>query len=469
MDPDIRESPLSPRITDANRAQATRRMREDAWVETCFLRLGNIFVPVDIAKNLPWRDDTGMEEVNEMRNHTDSQTSQLLPGLEESGEAVETAHPEPATSLEAIDLKGVANFATLRAELLLIEHKIFEGETPDGLAKLRNLLIPQLGRMAKAGLQTGLLLIAIKAALTAENNWVLYGSPIARAMGLKSVTGLNHIIRHAVHAAKLPKMILSAMIELGLEPIDGRNRRLVTNLIARNFSGTSKQATTLVQEEQDLVTEAKREARAKSATKKGKKGNGVAIDHPAQPLSEKLRNSPDGERLAVVEAEVAALNNEIVTCLPGYRLQLVPVEDAANDKVTNESHRASSGLEEYGPLVVVETRTEVARAEDVDIFEEDEDFPLYPRTAEEQKMVSLKPGDRSGLLELIKKLCGTGFEVVLGPLVPNEQAGVLDYVFRGVTQSCCPAVRRGFFIDSGANFTAPPLQARKGESLQRAS
>ena len=84
-------------------------------------------------------------------------------------------------------------------------------------------------------------------------------------------------------------------------------------------------------------------------------------------------------------------------------------------------------------------------------------------------VVSLKPGDRSGLLELIKKLCGTGFEVVLGPLVPNEQAGVLDYVFRGVTQSCCPAVRRGFFIDSGANFTAPPLQARKGESLQRAS
>jgi protein gp37 len=97
-----------------------------------------------------------------------------------------------------------------------------------------------------------------------------------------------------------------------------------------------------VREQFDLVTAAKREARLKNAAKKGSKRNGTgASGHPARPLSEKLRNCPDSERMAMIEAEVAAFNKEIRDCLTGYRLQLVPV--------TEDSSKTHAGARDQAP------------------------------------------------------------------------------------------------------------------------
>ncbi len=141
-----------------------------------------------------------------------------------------------------------------------------------------------------------------------------------------------------------------------------------------------------------------------------------------------------------------------------HRIDAEPQETAA------ESHRTSSGRVDCVQPAAVETRTDEDQDEDADFVEEDEYFPLYPRVDED---VLLKLGDRSGLLRRIKQKCRKDFVAVLGDLPPNEQASILDFVFKGVTQSCSPAVRRGSVIKASAEYDAPPLQARKGEPCIR--
>jgi len=409
-----------------------------------------------------------MGKVNKTRNYDGNQTPGLFPELEERADAVASAHTDPVAALEAIDLKGVANFAALGAELLMVEQEIFHGRAPDAFSETRNALITLLGRNGKAGLQAGQLLIAIKAGLKAGKDWVRYGDLIAPAMKLKSASGLNHIIKRTEHALKLPKKILSAMIELGLEPIDGRNKRLIDNL-PRHFEGTNEQARELVRAEQDRVTDAKRKARAKRAAQKVRKGSGAAGDRPAQPLSERLRDCPDEQRLATMEAEVAALNYEMGNLLPGFRLQLVQVEDAASNTPTHEFHRATVGLAECVPPAATETETDGEQQQDADFMEEDAGFPLYPRITEDQQTAPLKQGDRSALAKRIIETRGPDVEAVLGDLPADEQARILDYLYKQITQSCSPAVRQGSMIRAAADYFAPPLQARKGEPLYRAS
>ena len=127
-------------------------------------------------------------------NKTQNNTGDLAPELFPEQEAIAPAHSDPVITLQSIDLKGVANFATLKGELLLAEHEIFGGAAPGAFAKSRNALIALLGRNGKAGLQTGLLLMAIKAGLKEENHWVRYGILIAIAMGKSGVSALNHMI-----------------------------------------------------------------------------------------------------------------------------------------------------------------------------------------------------------------------------------------------------------------------------------
>lgn len=409
-----------------------------------------------------------MGHTNKTRNDAGDQTPGLFPASEGSADGLAAAQLDSVTGTEAIDLKGVANFAALKADLLMAEHEIFGGTAPGGFIKLRNALVALLGQKGRVGLQEGLLLIALKNDLKAEKDWVRYGDLIAPAMKVKSASGLNHIIRRTEHALKLPKKILSAMIELGLEPIDGRNKRLINNL-PRHFEGTSDQARELVRAEQDQVTEAKRKARAKRAAKKGRKGNGAASEHPAQPLSEWLLNCSDSERLAMIEAEVAALNGELTTYMSGYKLQLVQVTDASSETLTDESHRASLGLDERVGPAAAETGTGGDQHEDVDFMEEDADFPQYPRMTEDQQTAPLKPGDRSGLASRIIEKSRPDFLAVLKGLPPDEQARVLDYCYQQITQSCAPAVLHGIVIKVLVDHMTPPLQARKGEPLYRAN
>jgi hypothetical protein len=79
----------------------------------------------------------------------------------------------------------------------------------------------------------------------------------------------------------------------------------------------------------------------------------------------------------------------------------------------------------------------------------------------------LKPGDRSGLVRRIIEKCGPDIEAVLGDLQPNEQAQSLEFVFKNITQSCSPAVRRGSVIAISAKYIPAALQARKGEPCPR--
>jgi len=397
-------------------------------------------------------------------NKTRNNTGDLAPELFPEQEAIAPAHSDLVTTLQSIDLKGVANFAALKQDLLLAEHEIFDGEAPDTFAKVRNRVIARLGRRGKAGLETGLDLIALKTGLKAEKDWVRYGDLIAKAMGLSGASALNHIIRRTEHALKLPKKILSAMIELGLEPIDGGNKRLIDNL-PRTFEGTNDQARELVRKEQERVTQAKREARKKSAEKRAKKeAIGARAQEPTdQPWGEKLRDCPEGDRRAVMDGIVARLNSEIEAYLPGYKVQLIPVTGAASAPLTNESHHAVPGPAECVQPVVDETSTDEA----VDSM--DEDLALYLRMREDQQTASLKPGDRSGLTSRIIETNRPDFLAVLKGLPPDEQARVLDYCYQQITQSCAPAVLQGLVIKVLVEYSAPPLQARRGEPLYRAN
>ena len=131
-----------------------------------------------------------------------------------------------------------------------------------------------------------------------------------------------------------------------------------------------------------------------------------------------------------------------------------------------ESHRASAGRVEFLHATAGEAKADDPDDQDND-YVMDESFAFYSRLDEDKKPEQLKAGDRSGLLQRIIQKCGPDFDAVLTDLSPAEQAHILDFLYKDITKSCCPAVRRGSDIKAWVEYTAPPLQARKGQPCVR--
>jgi protein gp37 len=248
------------------------------------------------------------------------------------------------SSSQVPEIEVIANFAALTSELLAADAEVFGGNIPADHDPKRARLIALFCARGTSLLEIGVALAEYKEGYKTRKQWVRAGEPLAKALGFKSVTSLNTLINDARLAGKLPKALLAALIEAGLEPTEHKYNAYINELIELNFSGGAVEARALVDETYTLFIAKKREAAQKKKKDKKAANNDSAV-RLANQIASSLRNCSEPARRDFLETIIQQMNGKVRKLLPGCEIQLL--------RPTGETPEISTGL-------LAETATETA-------------------------------------------------------------------------------------------------------------
>ncbi len=144
--------------------------------------------------------------------------------------------------------KTLAKFEKLKDELRAGEAKAFGTKLPRGIERERSQLIEAISNDRTSGLYMGQLAARYRDRYKIEKIWMSVGESIAHALGYKSYTSLNSLMKAAERASKVPEKLLAALFDEEIDPVETKYRRLVKELDNIQFSGNDEEAKAIVQE-----------------------------------------------------------------------------------------------------------------------------------------------------------------------------------------------------------------------------
>jgi len=275
--------------------------------------------------------------------------------------------------LQVNESKVIAKFAGLTRELIAAEAEVFGTDVPEGLAATRDRLIAAISRGGTSQLQIALEAAEYKVAYKAQKQWVRCGTPIAKAAGYKGVTGLNSLINDAQLANKLPPVLLAAMIEAGLDPVEHRHATYIKHLLTLDFSGGAEEARMMIEGTHSRWVAEKRLVAQKKKEDKRTADKDTPIRIARQVASDlaSWQESERHERLKSVLKQIEVKANKL---LPGARIQVLWSTDDTPDTraevpttppaeiPTSEVTSETVNLDVSSGIALVPQRTATARA-----------------------------------------------------------------------------------------------------------
>jgi hypothetical protein len=212
---------------------------------------------------------------------------------------------------------GLAKFEDLRGKLESAEQNAFGAKTPAGLKRKRELLLRAISSDRSSRLQIGQLAARYRDHYKAEQAWMPLGQFIARALGYRSYSSLNQLMRTAVRALKLPKNLLAAVIEEGIDPAESKYKSILDELILLAFSGTDEEARVAARTAIAAFYARKAKAAARSQEARSAAASQIEFRIATQ-VKSFLRGTSPGMRAARADAIVHQLSEAILTLLPDY-------------------------------------------------------------------------------------------------------------------------------------------------------
>lgn len=256
----------------------------------------------------------------------DFQPEEAKPGAA-AGKSTAT---QTQSTLQTAEIASVAKFAGLTREFKEAGKEVFGADLPGGLGAKISRLIAHLSIRGTSRLQIGLDAADIKADFKFEKQWVRCGEPIAKAAGFKRVTGLNNLIKDAQLAKRLPRALLAAVVESGLEPTEHRHAAYIKRLLARDFSGCPEEARTVVEETYTRWVAEKREA-AQKKKEDEEAANKDSSRRIANQVAADLAKYPESERPERLEAIVHQVEAKAGKLVPGAKIHVLWSKDDIPD------------------------------------------------------------------------------------------------------------------------------------------
>ena len=127
--------------------------------------------------------------------------------------------------------KILANFGNLRAQLQRGEVKAFGPKPAREITRERELLIKAISGDRSSNLRIGQLVATYRTRYKADRVWMPLGRAIAHALGYRSYTSLDSLTKTAGRASKIPKLLLEAVINDGIDPTESKYVSLVDELV----------------------------------------------------------------------------------------------------------------------------------------------------------------------------------------------------------------------------------------------
>lgn len=221
---------------------------------------------------------------------------------------------------------GLAKSENLRTKLEAGERSAFGSKLPIGIERKRELLIRAISNKRRGSLQIGQLAAKYRDEYKAEQSWMPLGESIALALGYKSYTSLNQLMKTAVRASKIPKNLLAAVTEEGIDPAENKYRSLVDELIKLDFSGTDDDAIGVAREALATFN-----ARKKALAKKRREARNAAATQVefriAKQVTICLEKTTPPKRAAQADAILRQLAAAIRAVLPEYNVRGMFVEN----------------------------------------------------------------------------------------------------------------------------------------------
>lgn len=257
--------------------------------------------------------------------------------------------------MKVVRAKGLAKFEILNDELRTAEENSFGARLPRGMERQRKLLVLAIASDGSSGIRIGQLVARYRDHYKIDQAWMPIGESIARSLGYKSYTSLNSLMKAAKNASKIPEILLSAVIELGIDPSENKYRELVIELQKRvDFSGGDEEARVVAQAAIDQFRTRKRDAASKRKNAQSDSSTQFG-DRIARQLAMNMRHIPDGERKAQAETIMRQIEKAIRAEVPGWSIQVAWVEGDSATEVVKPILKTSTppGLSPRGELLPI--------------------------------------------------------------------------------------------------------------------
>ncbi len=241
--------------------------------------------------------------------------------------------------MKALKVKGLAKFEKLNNELRAAEAMSFGTRLPRGMERHRKSLVQAIARDRTNNILIGQLVAGYRDHYKIDQTWMPIGESIAHALGYKSYTSLNSLIKAAQRASQVPEVLLAAIIESGIDPTENKYRKLVNELRNMTFTGTSEDACVVAQAAIDRFLASKKAAAARSRVANSHSATQIG-ERFARQVSMNLRNLPFGERKRQTETILREIEHAIGTETPGWSISITWVKSASTSQIDN-AHRGT--------------------------------------------------------------------------------------------------------------------------------
>jgi len=287
---------------------------------------------------------------------------------EDSSRGSRACHCSAGCIVKVSRSKGLAEFEKLNVELRVAEAKSFGPRLPRGLEKHREQLIDSIADNRTSNLRIGLLVASYRDHYKIEHEWTPIGLMIARSLGYKSYTSLHSLMKAAVNAVRIPHSLLVAIIELGIDPTEGKYRQLVKELLRMVFAGDIEDARVAAQAAIDVFR-----ARREDAAVKRKSASSASAaqfgDRIARQVTLNVRSMPAEERRARAELIVRKIEESLGLDSCGWSLQLTWIKNASEMQsadaiqVAEPDAQASASRESAARAEVIPIKSEMSGPE----------------------------------------------------------------------------------------------------------
>ena len=258
--------------------------------------------------------------------------------------------------------KGLANFEKLNDRLREAEAKSFGTKLPSGLEQHREQLVDAIAHRRTSNIGIGLLAASYRDHYKIEHEWMPIGLSIAHSLGYKSYTSLHSLMKAARNAFRVPYALLSAVIELGIDPTENKYRKLVKDLFGMVFAGGDEDARVAAQ----AAIDGFRSRRQDAAQKREKNSSASAAlfgDRIARQVAIDVQNTPAEERRARAESIVRQIEKSIRAEMPGWSLRVTwvkctpEVRSVDQMQVSGADTQTAASSESAPPAEVIPIKT----------------------------------------------------------------------------------------------------------------